>query len=245
MSAGVTGTVLSFVKKALMPICSGFSRHEMYKLPLERDLTGLFPSPDGIKFEWVTQENVSRISYWLGPREVRRWRRLLNRGQTGIFAVADGQVVGYNLCSVRTTPWTIDCLHNPIQVGEALFHTGGTQKRYRKRGIMTNMLVRHAQYLQQHYASQGIKRVCGIIVPENHAQRRVLNLIGFTKTHEFIATRVFINFFVRWIWEVDPEDGRRKGMGRLSVKFKIPEVLWDPVFDRFSRKPAVTSLSES
>jgi len=206
-------------------IFTGIDRYHIVKLPLDRDLDDLPRSVEGVTFEWITHANVDKIEKWVGRSTVWFWRRLLNLGDAGIYALVDGEVVGYNLISLGCEHWAVYHVKGPVGRHDAYFHRGATHPSFRRRGIMTAMLVRSAEYLQQNYGAQEFQRACGANLTSNHAQTEVVEQIGFVKTHELHITRLFMICFARRYWELDPESGERIGRGKLGVSFKLPGFL--------------------
>jgi len=215
--------------KGLWAVFFKYWRLYFYHLPLDQEFARKIPPPAGVEFEWVNEANVDKIRAWKGPWVARRFRMWMKRGDIGIYALADGEVVAYAWCVIKLSPWTLSCLHEPIEVGDAYHGRGETKEAFRRRGIISYTRVRFKQYLRDHYQDKGVKRMCGTIAARGSMMKGSAEKQGYIRSQEMIVLRLLYFLFIWWTWDLLP-DGNRKGSGRLSVKFMIPEFLWNPIF---------------
>jgi hypothetical protein len=214
--------------KGLWSILFTYTPLYFYSSPLDQEFAWKAPRPDGVEYEWVSEANVDKIQVWKGALGARRFRMWLNRGDLGTFALIDGEVVAYTWCLIKLSPWTLSCLHEPIEVGDAYHGRGETKKGFRRRGINSYTRVRLQRYLREHYQDKGVKRMCGTTVTEGAMIVGSIEKQGYVKSQEMILVRLLYFVFILCTWDLLP-NGNKKRPGRLSIKFRIPEVFWDPI----------------
>jgi RimJ/RimL family protein N-acetyltransferase len=187
------------------------------------------PLPKGATHELVDRENVEWVREWLGAGEVRRFHRLLNRGDIGVYVLVDGQVVHYGWAALKLPGQTLAHAHDPIEVGDALLHRGYTREEYRGRGLGTCAIAWLVQLLRERYRSRGLRRVCALVRADNPAPQHLFARLGFQKKQQLNMVRLLGTCFIYRGHELAPDGtAGSSSPATVRVRFKVPEILWDP-----------------
>lgn len=199
------------------------------------------PLPEGVTFELVTRGNVKRVQEWRGSGQARRFERFLNRGDVGIYALFNGEVIHYGWVAFNLPGHSWIRTHDPIQVGDVLLHRGYTREKYRRRGVSAYAVAYLMTFLHEQYRHQGLQRVCSLVRVDNLIPQRLFTRLGFCKTQHIKLTRLLGTIFLyrSCVVSEDVTTVSRK----LRVRFKIPEIWWDsrtPIA-KFRRDKEVTS----
>ncbi|MBN1812161.1 MAG: hypothetical protein JXA14_10025 [Anaerolineae bacterium] len=137
-----------------------FSQQYLYEHPLE-PLAGHCqpPPPERVTYELITRENVEWVRGWWGSGKARRFERFLNRGDVGVYALVDGEVIHYEWVAFNLPGRAWTRTHDPTQVGDALLHRGYTREDYRRRGVSAYAVAYLMTFLHGHYRHRGLRCV--------------------------------------------------------------------------------------
>ena len=201
-------------------------RAYLYEHPLEPLSGDRQPvPPDGVTCVLVDRENVEWIRDWQGPSRVRRFRRFLNRGDVGVYALANGEVIRYGWAALNLPGRGLVRTHDPIEVGDALLHRAYTREDYRRRGVASYALAYLMTFLHEQYLHRGLQRVCAIVLADNLIPQRLLTKFGFRKTQHIKLVRLLGTVFLYWSCAISLD--AIVAPGKLRVRFKVPEIWWD------------------
>lgn len=214
-----------------------YSKQYLYCFPIDQPLAYKPELPPGLRMELISEANVDKIVAWEGWRMARRYRRFLNRGDFGFYVFnGDGEVVYCHWCTIRKDAQTLSCVHDPIEVGDAYLTHGHAREDFRSKGICTYVVAKNVEFLQERYRCQGVKRIRSSMAIQNISCWKLFERLGFVRCQEFHSWRLLGHCFVRWTRDLLPGEGDGEKQGRLSIKFKVPEIWWDPVFDRVRQR---------
>jgi len=144
-----------------------------------------------VAFERVTAENVARAGDFREARLAKAFRRYLREGQEGIFAVADGRVVGH--------AWAVicrggRCLANgyiELARGEAALHSISVAESHRGRRVFQAMV---AAFCARLFDEANVGRIVSTVELDNPASRRGHMNIGFRSVGRQLCV-----MFRRWL----------------------------------------------
>jgi GNAT superfamily N-acetyltransferase len=194
--------------------------------------------PEGVAFKLVDRENVGWVQDWRGASIVRSFERLLNRGDIGLYALVGGKVIHHNWVSLKLPGRAWAHAHDPVEVGDVLLHRGHTHKDHRRRGISAYSVMYAMKLLYEQYRHRGLDRVCSLVRVDNLPPQHLYEKLGFHKTRHLKWVRLLGSLFFYWIRDISPDVAVGSGSpGKLSVRFKIPDILWD------SRMPMARAMS--
>ncbi len=200
------------------------SQHYLYESPLDLSRSDWQPTPpEGVIYRFIDQENVGLAEKWLGTGEIWRFRRFLNRGDLGVYALANGEVVHYDWVALNLPGYGWARAHDPIELGDALLHRGYTRQDHRRRGVGSYAVVILLAFLRERYLERGLRRACALVLTDNMAPQTTLGKLGFRKVQQVGLVRLMGTLFIYRIRPITPA-----GAGGLKVRFKVPEILWDP-----------------
>lgn len=208
------------------------SQQYLYEHPLE-PLSGDHqpPLPEGVTYELVTRENVKQVQECWGSGQARRFERFLNRGDVGIYALFNGEVIHYGWVAFNLPGHSWIRTHDPIQVGDALLHRGYTRENYRRRGVSAYAVAYLMTFLHEQYRHQGLQRVCSLVEVDNPIPQRLFTRLGFHMTQHIKLIRLLGTVFLYRSCAVSTD--ATVAPRKLRVRFKVPEIWWD------LRKPRV------
>ena len=202
------------------------SQQYLYEHPLEPLSTDHQPSlPEGVTYELVTRENVERVLEWWGMGKVRRFERFLNRGDVGIYAFANGEVIHYGWVAFNLPGYAWIRTHDPIQVGDALLHRGYTRESYRNRGVSAYAVAYLMTFLHEQYRHRGLRRVCSLVEVDNPVPQHLFTKLGFYKAQHIKLIRLLGTIFLYRSYAISTDEA--VAPRKLRVRFKIPEIWWD------------------
>jgi ribosomal protein S18 acetylase RimI-like enzyme len=224
--------------RKIMRILVLYMHQDLFCLPLDRVAELPRPAPpEGVRFERIDERNVEDGTRWLGAGTIRRFRRFLRRGDIGLYAYLDDEPVLHGWCMVRAPGRRLVGAHDPIEPGEALLHRGYARLQARRRGIGSSGLIKTLDWLASTYAAQGIERVCTAILVENKAAQGQFRKMGFMLVSRITTLVLLGHCFIYRFHDAQPDGSF--GPGRLRVAFKLPDIFWDPAFDRFRPRQSV------
>lgn len=208
------------------------SRLYMYALP--NDVTPPPPGemPEGMRLVWIDESNVAEICSWKGSQWQHLFRRNLNRGMIGLYALLGGRVIGYMWATIETPSNAIFCAHYPTEMGDGFIKTAEVMPEYRRQGVASWLRYAMIQRIRELGEQVGLRRICGTVLVQNTPMLKLVERQGSRRVQEFVLVRLTPYVFIRWIWAWDPVRRARLGRGRLSVRFKIPKFLSDPRMQR-------------
>lgn len=215
-------------------------QHYLYVHPPEPSPRGWQPPlPEGVTFKLIDRKNVGWVQDWLGTSTVRSFERLLNRGDIGLYALAGGQVIHHSWVSLKLPGRAWVHTHDPVEVGDVLLHRGRTRRDHRRRGVSAYSVMHMMTLLHEQHRHRGIKRVCVLVRVDNLPPQHLYAKLGFHKTRHLKWVRLLGSLFFHWIRDISPDAAVGSGSpGKLSVRFKIPDILWD------SRIPLARVMSD-
>jgi GNAT superfamily N-acetyltransferase len=178
-----------------------------------------------VTYELITRENVEQVREWCGSGQVRRFERFLNRGDVGIYALFNGEVIHYGWAAFNLPGYAWIRTHDPVQAGDALLHRGYTRKNYRRRGVSAYAIAYLMTFLYEQYRQQGLRRVCSLVEVDNTAPQRLFAKLGFCKTQHIKLVRLLGTIFLYRSCAVSADVA--VAPRQLRVRFKIPEIWWD------------------
>jgi GNAT superfamily N-acetyltransferase len=178
-----------------------------------------------VTYELITRENVEQVRQWWGSGQVRRFERFLNRGDVGIYALFNGEVIHYGWVAFNLPGHAWIRTHDPIQVGDALLHRGYTRENYRRRGVSAYAIAYLMTFLYEQYRHQGLRRVCSLVEVDNTAPQRLFTKLGFYKAQHIELIRLLGTIFLYRSCAVSADVASVPR--QLRVRFKIPEIWWD------------------
>lgn len=211
------------------------SRQYLLELPNDVRLNPPGTVPDGVRLVWIDENNAADICSWKGTRVQHLFRRNLNRGMIGLYALFNEQVIGYMWATVCTPSNAIFCAHYPIALGDGYIKTAEVQPEFRRQGVASWLRYAMVQRIRELGEQVGLRRVCGTVLVQNTPVLKLVERQGSQRVQEFVLLRLTPFVFVRWAWAWDPARRARSGPGRLSVRFKIPKFLSDPRLQRLLR----------
>ena len=129
-----------------------------------------------VAFERVTEEDVARAGDFREARLAEAFRRYLREGQEGIFAVADGRVVGH--------AWAVVCRAERCRAngyielarGEAALHSISVAESHRGRRVFQAMV---ATFCTRLFDEAQVRRIVSTVELDNPASRRGHVNVGF------------------------------------------------------------------
>jgi RimJ/RimL family protein N-acetyltransferase len=201
-------------------------RQYLYECPASQALAFDPPVAAGVALIPITLENLSAAMEWPGPKWVTRFRRLLRRGDVGYYVLEGRQIVHYGWVAVRIKGRPYRNLQDPLREGDAMIHRAYGRPDHRRQGLGTLGFALALRHLLTDYEGRHeIRRFLAAIQVENEVPQRLLEAFGWRRTQEYWLIRVLGLLIFRWIRYVQ-SDGSL-GPGRLSVRFKLPDVIWD------------------
>lgn len=135
----------------------------------------------------VTPENVARVRDFRDAHIAAMFRRFLDEGQHGAYAVAGERVVGHVWAAVSSGERRWVNGYIPIGPGEAAIHFGGVDPALRGKGIYQTALAALCTRL---FAEGEVRRVvsdCELALP---AARRAHEKVGFRPTTRLLFVKV-------------------------------------------------------
>lgn len=210
-----------------------YSREYLYELP-----SGVtVPEPEGplqgVRFEWISQSNVARVRPWKGSLVSRQFQTNLNRGFIGVYALAQGAMVGFAWGALKDKRTAIFCSEFPIEVGDGITLTAEVHPEYMRRGIGLHLRYAILTRLRDLGASMGLQRICGTVLVQNTPVQKLIERQGSIRSEESILVRITPWIFIRRTWRLSEQARRLQGRGgKLSMRFKVPEILSDPLLER-------------
>ncbi len=211
------------------------SQQYLYERPLDLVLADWQPTPpEGVIYRLIDQENVGLAESWLGAGEVWRFRRFLNRGDLGVYALANGEVVHYRWVALNLPGYGWARAHDPIELGDALLHRAFTRQDYRQRGVYAYGVWYTLAFLREQYLERGLRRVRTLVNTDNAAPQGVLGRFGFRKAQCLGLVRLMGTLFIYRIRTVTPAG--KVGPPFFNVRFKVPEILWDSRLPKFVKQ---------
>jgi len=236
MNSHAVSSLLSPFRRIMRTLVD-FSHRDLFCHPLDKARIRYLAPPEGVRFERIDECNVRDAIGWLGASRIRRFRRFLRRGDIGTYGYLNDEVVHHGWCLVRVPGRRLQSGHDPIEPGEAFLHWGYVHPKARRLGIGSSGLTRKLDLLASILPDQGIERVYTVMRIENEASRRTILKLGFTHVSRITTLVLLGHFFVYRFHDVQPDGSF--GPGRLRVAFKLPEIIWDPAFDRFRPRHSV------
>ncbi len=221
-----------------------YTRQYLYELPMDAELPVPERPANGIEFKWIDPANVDMIRPWKGSLVAHLFHRNLNRGLLGIYALTNNQVVGYVWGALKTDQSALTASHFPIEIGDGLTLAAEVHPEYRRRGIASHLRYTLIERMRELGADLNIRRVCGSVVVQNTPIQKLIERQGSVRTEEFVLVRLTPWIYLRWTWPLDGQSRRvEDAPGQFSVRFKVPEVLSDPLLLRVFGRGIVVSSS--
>jgi NitT/TauT family transport system permease protein len=209
-----------------------YSREYLYVLPNEVELPKPIMTLEGVKFRWIDEANVDAIRPWKGWRDTNQFRRYLFRGMIGIYAFHKGQVIGYVWGTIKTSKYAVSCTHHPIEVADGLTRTAEVLPEFRRHGVASYLRYTLIVRIREIGPILGTERICGTVLVQNTPMMKLAERQGSIRDQEHILIRITPWIFIRRIWALDAQGRKEEKSGRLSIKFKVPEFLSDPIMKK-------------
>jgi ABC-type nitrate/sulfonate/bicarbonate transport system permease component/ribosomal protein S18 acetylase RimI-like enzyme len=219
---------------SLLETFVSYSRHYLYAIRDDHSLNPPPPMENGARFEWIDYDNLNLLRPWKGRRAIHRFRRNLNRGMLGLFALEGERVVGYVWGTLKTDQTARGCSHLPITTGQAFTQSVEVNPEYRRRGIATHLRYTLLHRVREMGHSAGVNEFVGLVRVENTPMQKLIERQGSARDKEVARLKLTPWIFSYWVWELDAEGNRARGRPRWMLRFKIPDLVFDPLVLRLS-----------
>jgi len=180
--------------------------------------------PEDIEFQQITAENVDLVEEWKGALDARRFRTLLNRGMTGLYAIREGRVIGFLWVTTRVSKWSPAILHGLLDVGEAMSGRAEIRPEYRRQKVGFYVHSEMQKLVRRVFSDQ-IKRMWGVTGIDNIPMQKLARSLGCTQCREHRVLVLLGTLFVCTTWDLVPDATERAGRGRLSLGIRVPDFL--------------------
>lgn len=220
--------------QAMLGTLVSYSRNYLYTIYDERTLNPPPPLVNGARFEWITYDNIHLLRPWKGRRTINQFQRNLHRGMLGLFALEGDLAIGYVWGALKTKQTARGCSHLPIEIGQAFTQSVEVNREYRRRGIATHLRYTLLCRVREMGQRAGVQEFVGLVRVENTPMQKLIERQGSVREKEVASLKVTPWIFLYWIRGLGADSKRTQGRGRFMLRFKLPDLIFDPLFLRLS-----------
>ncbi len=153
----------------------------------------------------VTAENVGLVAGFRGDGIARVLAAYLDAGQYGVYAVADGEVVGHVWAAVAREKSVLVNSYLRVSPGQAAVHFGRVREDCRGNRLLPAMMVR---VCTRAFREAGVDRVLVNADVTNEASIRAIERMGF-RHQEDRAFLIVLGMCIR-SWPLGPQRRRQE-----------------------------------
>ena len=136
-----------------------------------------------ISIQNITPDNVERVTDFRDRDKERVFRRFLNEGQVGIYAISDSKVVGHAWAVICHKKRNMANGYFELQKGEVLIHFCNVKESCRGQGIYPAMLVALCKRL---FGEIGSNKIFIDTEVDNIASVRGIQKAGFRPLGQYL-----------------------------------------------------------